>query len=267
MDNPIVASTRHLDAPWIAANLAVLNEAAVDVRVDVDFQVLAAKRTRDQELVWHSRQSYCNAGQPATYRTCHVGRRVLGEVPHCFLGLVRLTFFGREKRERLPGSSRRHQMRTFLRTMIFGTALAALGVHVAAQTADPLIGTWELNIAKSKYDPGPAPKSETRTYVVVGQDIKATSKGVDADGKPTSRQLTLNYDGKDRPATGSLDLDALSLKRIDAFTAEFTLKKTGKVVATGTRAISKDGKVMTIATKGTNAKGQAFNDVQVFDKR
>jgi hypothetical protein len=158
-------------------------------------------------------------------------------------------------------------MRTFLRTIIFGTALAALGVHVAAQTADPLIGTWELNIAKSKYNSGPAPKSETRTYVVVGQDIKATSEGVDADGKPTSGQWTVNYDGKDRPATGRPDLDALSVKRIDAFTAEFTQKKAGKVIATGTRVISKDGKVMTITTKGTNAKGQAFNDVEVFDKR
>jgi len=51
MDNPFVASTRHLDAPWIAADLAVLNEAAFDVRLDVDFQLLAAKRTRDRELV------------------------------------------------------------------------------------------------------------------------------------------------------------------------------------------------------------------------
>ena len=48
MDNPIVVSARHLDAPWIAANLAVLNEAAGDVRLDVDFRVLAAKRTRDR---------------------------------------------------------------------------------------------------------------------------------------------------------------------------------------------------------------------------
>ena len=163
------------------------------------------------------------------------------------------------------------QMRTLLSTTIIGTALAVLVVHVAAQTADPLVGTWELNVAKSKYNPGPAAKSETRTYVVVGQDIKATSTGVAADGKPTSGQWTVNYDGQDRPVTGSpagsAALDALSLKRIDAFTTEFTQKRAGKVVATGTRAISKDGKVMTITTKGTNAKGQAFNDVEVFDKR
>jgi hypothetical protein len=36
---------------------------------------------------------------------------------------------------------------------------------------------------------------------------------------------------------------------------------------TGTRAISRDGKVMTITTKGTNAKGQTVNDVEVFEKR
>jgi hypothetical protein len=159
-------------------------------------------------------------------------------------------------------------MRTLLRTLIFGTALAAVGlVHVAAQAADPVVGTWTLNVAKSTFNPGPAPKSEMRTYVVVGKDITATSKGVDADGKPTSGQWTVNYDGMDRPITGSPDIDALSLKRIDAFSAEFTQKKAGAVVATGTRVISKDGKVMTITTKGTNAKGQAVNNVQVFDKQ
>jgi hypothetical protein len=159
-------------------------------------------------------------------------------------------------------------MRRLVPTLALGTMLAAFGVvHLAAQAADPLVGTWELSVAKSKYSPGPAPKSDMRTYVVAGQDIKATSKGVDADGKPTSAEWTVNYDGKDRPATGFADLDALSLKRIDAFTVEFTQKKVGKVVATGTRVISKDGKVMTITSKGTNAKGQAFNDVQVFEKR
>ena len=159
-------------------------------------------------------------------------------------------------------------MRKFLRTVILGAVLAALGtVDLTAQAADPLVGTWELSIAKSTYNPGPAPRSETRTYVVAGEEIKATSRGVDADGTPTSGQWTVNYDGKDRPETGSPVADTLSLKRIDPFTAEFTQKKAGKVVATGTRVISKDGKVMTITTKGTNEKGQAFNDVQVFDKR
>jgi hypothetical protein len=51
MDSTLVASTRDVDAPWIAADLAVLNEAAFHVRLDVNLQLLAAKRTRHQELV------------------------------------------------------------------------------------------------------------------------------------------------------------------------------------------------------------------------
>jgi hypothetical protein len=157
-------------------------------------------------------------------------------------------------------------MRTF--TMALGVfAFALVGIESAAQTTDPVVGTWELNVAKSKFSPGPAPKSETRTYVVAGQEIKASSKGVDSTGKTVTGEWTVVYDGKDRPATGNPDADMLSLKRIDANTTEFTQKKAGKVVMSGTRSISKDGKVMTITTKGTNAKGQPVNDVEVFERR
>ena len=146
-------------------------------------------------------------------------------------------------------------------------ALALVGIEVAAQGTDPLVGTWELNVAKSKFSPGPAPKSETRTYMVAGQDMLASAKGVDSNGKAVTGEWTVNYDGKDRPQTGNPEADMLSLKRIDAYTAEFTQKKAGQVVMTGTRSISRDGKVMTITTKGTNAKGQPVNEVEVFEKR
>ena len=159
-------------------------------------------------------------------------------------------------------------MHTLLRASVLAALIVALsGIHAFSQGADPIVGTWVLNIAKSKYNPGPAPKSETRTYVVAGPDIKATSKGIDSDGKPTTAEWTINYDGKDRPQTGNPDADTLSLKRIDPNTTEFTQKKGGKVVITGTRTISKDGKTMTITAKGANAKGQTINDVEVFEKR
>ena len=71
-------------------------------------------------------------------------------------------------------------------TALVMIVIAAAAVELAAQGADPLVGKWQLNVAKSKYTPGPAPKSETRTYVVAGQDIKASSQGVDGTGKPTA---------------------------------------------------------------------------------
>jgi hypothetical protein len=165
---------------------------------------------------------------------------------------------------------RPRQKELLMRTLIvaLGVLVCALGgIELVAQSTDPVVGTWELNVAKSKFSPGPAPKSETRTYAVACQEIKAASKGVDGTGKPVTGEWTVVYDGKDRPMTGNPDADMLSVKQTDAYTTEFTQKRAGKVVMTGTRAISRDGKVMTITTKGTNAKGQTVNDVEVFEKR
>ena len=160
-------------------------------------------------------------------------------------------------------------MHTLLRTIILA-AMTAMLVPVSqtlAQGTDPSNGTWVLNLEKSKFDPGPAPKSQTRTYEVVGGVVKMSGKGVDAEGKDTQMNFTGSYDGKDFPTTGNPDADTISLKRIDDSTVEATLKRAGKVVSTSTRAISKDGKVLTIKGKGTNAKGEKFQNTMVFDRQ
>src|SRR5262245_2998960 len=71
------------------------------------------------------------------------------------------------------------------------------------------IGTWKLNLAKSKYSPGPAPKSQAVTYEAVGQGVKVTAKGTNAEGQPVDYQYTANYDGKDYPITGNPNFDAI----------------------------------------------------------
>ena len=103
--------------------------------------------------------------------------------------------------------------------------------------------------------------------MTVRQEIKGTSTLVDVEGKTTTREWTIVYDGKERPVTGDPDVDTLASKRIDALTTAFTQKRAGRVVITGTRMISRDGKVMTISTEGINAKGQRINDVSVFEKQ
>jgi hypothetical protein len=159
-------------------------------------------------------------------------------------------------------------MQSVFRSIMVGLIVAsATSVSLLTQASDPFAGTWELNVAKSQYSPGPPPKSQTRTYEFSGQTVKYTAKGVDSEGKPALVQYTASYDGKDYPLTGDPDSDAISFKRIDASTIEFTQKKAGKVVITGKRTLAKDGKVMTIASTGTNAKGQAINSVQVFERR
>jgi hypothetical protein len=146
--------------------------------------------------------------------------------------------------------------------------IAALGAwSTSAQEPDPILGTWELNVAKSRFSPGPPPRSESRTYTQDGTVIRATSKGVDAGGKPTSSQWTVTYDGTEQPIVGSFRADSQIVKRIDRFTSETTIKRGGKVVQTAYREISKDGKTMTLTFKGVNSKGQTVHDVMVFEKR
>src|SRR6058998_943704 len=130
-----------------------------------------------------------------------------------------------------------------------------------------VIGTWKLDVAKSTFRPGPPPKSWTRVYEASGENVKYTDSTVAADGKVDVSGWTGGYDGKDYPAPGSPDFDAQAVKASNPFRATFTLKKAGKVVGSGTRVISRDGKVMTIRLKLTNAKGQTFNNVRVFEKR
>ena len=62
--------------------------------------------------------------------------------------------------------------------------------NLSAQGNDPRVGTWKLNVAKSKYDPGPAPQSQTLKVEAVGKGEKITSEAIAADGKKTITTYT-----------------------------------------------------------------------------
>src|SRR5258706_8573555 len=106
-------------------------------------------------------------------------------------------------------------MKSMLQGAFLGLALAVLAVGASAQPAkSPELGTWKLNVEKSKYNPGPAPKSNQITATAAGSGVKYVSKGVDAEGKDTGQEYTANYDGKDVPLKGSQVADTTSLKMI-----------------------------------------------------
>ena len=154
------------------------------------------------------------------------------------------------------------------RALLAGLLVALANVpRPSAAQANPFVGTWVLNVAKSTFTPGPAPKSQTGIYEVVGAGVRVNSTGVDGQGKPISTRYTANFDGKDYPVTGNADYDAIVLRRVDANTIEFTRKRAGKVVQTGTNVVSKDGKTRTITVDGTNAQGQTVHNVSVYDKK
>ena len=92
-------------------------------------------------------------------------------------------------------------------------------------------------------------------------------KCVGADGKESTVKTTFKYDGKDYPVTGSPDFDAISAKRVDANTIESTQKRSGKDVGTTKRTVSADGKVLTVDSKLTTAKGDQANTTMIYDRQ
>lgn len=136
-----------------------------------------------------------------------------------------------------------------------------------AAAADNWVGNWKLNVAKSKYVPGPAPKSQTLKLEATPDGIKLSTEGVSADGTAAKGGYTSKFDGKDVPWVGNPDADTAAPKRIDANSYENVWKKGGKVTVTAKAAVSADGKILTITQTGKNAKGETVNNVGVYDKQ
>jgi hypothetical protein len=126
-----------------------------------------------------------------------------------------------------------------------------------------LLGTWTLNLAKSKYSPGPAPRSQQRIYELHADGIKVTLNIVDARGRPTTIEYTANYDGVEYPVSGSTDYNMITLRKIDDRTAEATLSHADRVFGVARRSLSDDGNTLTISFQQYEPRASY---VAVYDK-
>ena len=145
------------------------------------------------------------------------------------------------------------------RNILTTTALALAVVTASAlpsfAQSNPLIGTWKLNLEKSKFVSGTAPKEQTNVYTQDGQNIKNTSKGVDYQGNPFETILLHIYDGQPHPSTGNPFYDSSTYTKIDDHTIFWSRSKNGKQVLVGRMVMAPDGKSYTTANVTTVGKG------------
>jgi hypothetical protein len=132
--------------------------------------------------------------------------------------------------------------------------------------ANPQMGTWKLNEAKSKITPGTTKNTQVVYSGMLGQ-MKVTSDGVDANGKPVHIEWSGKFDGKDYSVAGDPNSDFRSYTKVNDRTLTTTAKKNGKVIATGQIVVSADGKSRTVTINGTTPKGKKFKNVAVYDKQ
>jgi hypothetical protein len=138
---------------------------------------------------------------------------------------------------------------------------------LALCAADPIVGTWVLDAKKSTYKPGPPPRSQTRVYRQSDGGITATVVTVAPDGKATTVEYPVNYDGRSYPVAGSPDFDSIQMTRMSDRRSESTLLHGGKTLAKAVREVSSDGTTLTITYEGTTSEGDAFKNVSLYEKR
>lgn len=153
------------------------------------------------------------------------------------------------------------KLRTIALTVV---VVCFIGLSLAA--ANPNMGTWKLNEAKSKLAPGAA-KNSTVVYEAAGDSMKCTIDGTDSQGKPTHIVWTGKFDGKDYPLTGDANADTRSYKTIDDRTTEGITKKGGKITNTTRIVVAADGKSRTVTNDGTDSSGKKTHVVTVYDKQ
>ena len=154
-----------------------------------------------------------------------------------------------------------------MKIRMIGLTLAfAFLAAAACLAADPQMGTWKLNEAKSKFTPGTS-KFNTVTFKSMFGQVKATQDGVSADGKPIHVEWSGKFDGKDYPVTGDPNGDTRAYAKVNDRTLHVTVKKNGKVTATAHTVVSADGKTRTATVSGTTSKGKKFKNVVVYDKQ
>jgi hypothetical protein len=137
---------------------------------------------------------------------------------------------------------------------------------VSAQGAEALNGTWKLNLAKSTYNPGPAPQSAT--VVIDGTDAarKIIVDLAPANGAAVHWEVS-GASETELPVVGNNpNADTYVVRRVNATTLEAQYIKDGKPTLLQTAVVSADGKTLTVTASGTDVQGRTVSNVAVYDK-
>ena len=153
-----------------------------------------------------------------------------------------------------------------MKTRLSLIVLAAVFFASPAFAADPVVGTWKLNVAKSKFTAGAELTAGTRVYTEANGVYTLDQKLTGKDGKEKSNQAQYS-NGKDVKQAAAAAADTTFAKKVDANTWDFDLKKDGKVVGHVHRVVSADGKTLTVHNSGMQLSGVSGDETLVFEKQ
>jgi hypothetical protein len=160
------------------------------------------------------------------------------------------------------------------RTLVLSLVLLSIcpGLGTFAQGREQIIGTWILNLEKSQYAAGQAPKSEVRSFddrtdgMILCTFHRETARGDRHFGHWLVRLNGDFHPEYSRAEGGKPTASTLQLRKIDDRTYEANAKQQGKVYFKSTMTISPDGKALTWKISTTNAQGAESTQVRAYDR-
>ena len=162
--------------------------------------------------------------------------------------------------------------RHYIATLGVAAAIWFISTAALSQSTDPWIGTWKLNVAKSTFNPGPPPRSNTvKIEDVAGGGQKQTFDGINAQGTPFHSERVTKFDGADvrleavTPQSTAVSTNAF--RRLSDRSFEVIVRADGKVTSTSRIVVSSDGKTLTQTTTGSNAQGKPVDNTAVWDRQ
>jgi len=151
--------------------------------------------------------------------------------------------------------------------MALARGMVAFCIAASLFAADnPFNGTWKLNVAKSKFAPGPGPQSITMTVKVEDDTHNVKSEVKTPDDKTFEIGFVVKLDGTSAPITGSPMADMISARKINDRTVASKVTRAGSIVGQSRVTVSPDGKVLTITGSGVNPKGVKTKSTEVYEK-
>ncbi|MBV9037918.1 MAG: hypothetical protein JO182_25735 [Acidobacteriaceae bacterium] len=145
--------------------------------------------------------------------------------------------------------------------------VSAFGLLAQTQHITPFTGTWKVNLAKSKYSPGPPP----RNAPTVSWAPDGTFMMEQVDDKGQTHKWTHPWsDGKEVPVQeipmeGTQNDTVLSKYR--DHTLDEMYKEGGKTVMTVHAVISPDGRTETATIHSTDEKGRPVHNIVICEKQ
>lgn len=138
-----------------------------------------------------------------------------------------------------------------------------------AQTENPFIGTWDIDLDESDFGSGPVPKNISRSYTDLGEGSYAYQVAtINQDDTVGLTSAIYSYSGEQYPIASFDELpDAalISYRKINETTVEYTVHLGDELNQIGAKFISPNYQRLTVSIQFPNSDQE--NQILIFNRR